>query len=758
MCFPAALATDPATEFVALTRHIWPRINNPYTRILRITSEAALETVPTATIGIGRSDEAVQVYESMFPLPEASGRACYVEFQLTHLSHVQPASYSIVAGVALAEIAGKALGRAKASAALDLTHSLLFDGLPAGKPLEPIELNVGDIIGIGMCFECHRDERSKDCLFVTKNGKLLIDSRTLPAAHRHQYLPTIACTGCFTSWSLNRGGKRRFLFDLAGWQSSHADHDVYRTYLGVDPLTTAPDDLSKFTWLEPKIAEYFAYAEHYLAIRRALASSKDKDFLFPVTSLQLKLLQLAQVKHYLFPPDVTTPWTLPPSCSTQASWTTFLQASGMEPFELNFDQDSDTMARHLQKHLTVLRADIQVRMMELVAERYSLRQSIFDDLEESRGGAMEGWIKFALFLNHNLHVPENPWTSFIREKVLDLLLEMGLSLDEVAAGFITAESATHDTEPDHDGANEQVDEALAERAISIGMSVVAWATYTGTLTKNLETELLALHGRPGPKIEAPIKDRSLYLLVVALMDDQHYWPLSMEWVLMQFEAFGFCHRFPQLNAIPKSFDEAVTAVQAYFGQLVAAFSEADFDMPLRDLQQLDAAGLSSDLEYLSHVCALATGKDLPSATVVRNLIASQIPLKLLQSRGLERVKTTDAHLLAPPALPFAAPQTMTQEIPPALPTDPPYAFPPPTAALPPPAQALPPALPPRSTDNMSPHPSRQTAQDNDGSSSTWPSEANTSISVGLALAGALAVGLASAAIGALVAISFVKRR
>lgn len=650
------MRTDLFSEFCALSRTIWPHLNHVSAKLLHSENMASsIEESSSLHVQVN-DNQVVQLYESLLPLPEASGRASYVEFKLLHSSQPLSESVSLVLGVALPGVVCASLGRTKASAALDLTRSLLYDGLQGGMTQNQIGISVGDVVGVGLCYECHGDERGIDCMLVTRNGQVLTQVRTLPALHRRQYLASIFCNGTSTTWSLNRGGSLPFMFEIGKWQRQHAEQDLFRMYLSADPMAPTSTDLSNDTWSDARLAEYFAYADHYIPIHRALQTCPDSDFLFTMAALQFKLLQWMRIRYRLFQTandDAETPWSIPPEYSTQAGLDAFLQSNGFPTFQLDFTLESPMLAQRLLKNLTMLRTDVQVRMLELAAERYGRRESVYDDLEESRGGALEGWIKFALFLHGTLHLPTNPWLTFIREKALDLQLEMGISMDEVAEGFFHEEPVN---EQAVDGNSQESQEELkANMAIAIGMTVMAWASYTGALTKNVATRLLQQKGHVVPPDTEPLhKDHSLSLLAFAILNAQDQWTPTMGWILMQYEAFGFCCSAPQLNILPSQFDSAVASVKAYFAQLVSELTEVDYEAPLQDIVHLgkgDFAG--GDLEYLAHVWTLATGiSTSPSPIFIRNLIASHIPEHLLQRAGLSREQ---AEPPSPPAAPPEAP-------------------------------------------------------------------------------------------------------
>jgi hypothetical protein len=613
-------------------------------------------------------NSSVQFEEPLQALPQARGRARYVEFIVEELNIGDGAMSELLCGFALPGLAnGDLLGRTKSSICVDVKNGLLFDGLRFGSPLLssiPKELKAGDIFGIGMCYECHVDELHMDCFFATFNGKLIASKRCLTSSNRGFYMTYLHTKDICTSFRVNRGQKRTFSFDIEGFQKEHAQHQLFKTYLPVSSSLFNERGSTDY-WIEERIANMFGYASHYVPIAKAMKRCTSQNWA-EICRLQLGLQYWNRIL-YLFhtltsdisasiEDDHSVQWPSP--FDSEESLDRLLESHSLPVLPAHKIQDIPAAVQSKRRsyliRLTRVRSALHLEIARMVRNAISKRPPIQDDADPlvARGGMLEGWSKLAIFLHETLDEQpgDSEWIHYVRDATLDSLIEEGLSLTDCCPGFLKDgleqegidevgkngdredESSQHEQGQDRDGDESPDDEeCFASEMTAIGADVIMWASWASMMTEGLERELKSLQGvdlPPAPLIE---HDHTLYVISKALVDQRD---LTPAWVLMQFKSWGFSKESP-LNVIPKTFDEAVVLLDQFFTKRVEMITDDQWKVILSEQRILEESDRGSqippskleDLLHLAHVWELATQSfpgSYPLAKALRKYIPSSI--------------------------------------------------------------------------------------------------------------------------------------
>lgn len=661
--FPHALDASQTCNFydelVELSNTLWPLLHKTDLSIV----SAGNRTTSGRSIKV-TSNTSLQLAEPLQPLPVASGRLRYLEFEVSAIEKTS-AELSLLIGVGLPGIEGPWTGKTRGSVAVDFISASVYEGSRIAHTLPPIVLKQGDHIGIGMSFECHNDEQQMDVFFATLNGTLLFESRSLASANRGFLLPSIYATGLNAQLTANHGAEP-FRFDLSLYQQTLASHPFYRNYLPFNPSNVEGTDSY---WTTSRICHQFAFHSQYRPIGDAMKHLTDSAYHEKVAALQIQIFRWQKI-FALFHRDESedAAETLPKHFDSQSALQATLIAEDLNPFQVDFNGDIPAIRRSILRSLTDLRYDIQLELLKIAAEFYSNRPSLYEDAQEIRSGLFEGHIKLALHLAKASQEPceDRSWLNLVMNYTFDDLVHSEIDLAANCPGYMNeelsddADTDGHAGDADVEGENANMEspdvgaaknetsaedeDELARRMVAIGSVVRAWASWAGAYIGGLELKLSASPESPA-ELSAVPKDVTLSYLSRGLVsslkdhsvDPETGLPVGASWLLMQYVSLGFGQK-SSLNELPLSLNEAIPRAETYFNEFISTFTPEDLALLQADVQLLASSQEDNDLEYLKHQYQLATGT-WPTQNDLCNVLQLQAPAGVLDAA------------LAPPALP-----------------------------------------------------------------------------------------------------------
>lgn len=619
---------------------------------------------PSVVINAGVS---IELVEPLQPLPMASGRLRFIEFQVGAIQ-THDSGTSLLVGVALPGIQGDWIGKTRGSVAVDFMRSVVYEGSRIALPLSSsISLVQGDTIGIGMSFECHDDELQMDTFFATYNGQLIFESRCLASANRGFFHIDIQSIGVSTLLTANQGASP-FSFDLVKFQQSIASHPFYRTYLPYNPFNTEGTEIY---WTHSRICHQYAFRRHYKPIEAALSKLPHSSFHERIASIQLQIFRWQKLIALFHRDETLNEFErLPEHFNSSIALHETLVTEDFKPFTIDFAGPIAQIRRSLLKSMTDLRYDIHLELLEVVAEHYSNRPSLFEDSDEIRSGLFEGHIKLALHLaeSERKNATDHHWLALVQNHVFEDLLESKIDLSSACPGYLdvdqngdgediaadskdvsTVDGDAVGTTPGEEAADPDFEESeneIAERMVDIGAALRAWASWTGAYIGGLEIQFEDPHSTDS-KFTAVPKDPTLAFLSKGLVnslknyiDAETELPIGARWLLMQYLSLGFGRDSP-LNILPLTLEEAIDNAKSYFEGICSTITESDLETIRGDLKLLSMNKEHSDLDYLKHQWEFAHGA-WPTDVQVCDLILSQLP------KHIASILETE---LAPPPLP-----------------------------------------------------------------------------------------------------------
>lgn len=641
---------DFYVELEQLSRSLWPHLHSEG---IPITINGK-DTITDRSIAV-KGQTNLKFSEPLQPLPVACGRARYIEFCVESIENVS-SNASLLLGFALPGIKYDWLAKTRGTVGFDFVRSCAHEGSRIPLPLdETITLKTGDTFGIGICFENHSDELQLDCFFATHNSVSVFESRCISASHRGYFRTHLNSNGADIVISVNRGTKP-FAFDLQKFQKEHATHPFYRTYLS--PSLFDVHGREHF-WNPYKIAQQFAFMDHYRPIEEALFSiGETSEYHLHISRLQLQTFRWQKIMalfHRQEEQDVQL-GRLPRFFESKEKFESTLALENFvvpSDAKIDFSGDVATIRKQLLMALTDMRHKIIIEMLRLAAAYYSERSSLFEDTEVIRSGSFEGYIKMALFLEEAAQEPnkDENWLRFIQESAFDDLVQSNMDLGATCLGYM--DPSEEDEEEVETQENEKIvqdvltytkasdsssDDEKAVKMIGIGWAVRAWAAWLGAHIAGIES-LLGVPPADGEKPSPIPTDTILNYVSNAIskklkqdlseLKNAHKKELSpgaLHWVLMQYLSLGFSQG-SFINYIPHTYESALNAVASHFEAQCKFTSEADISSLRTDIKILSESIDHEDIIHLKNQWFLATGHR-PTEHELIDVVLSQLPSAL----------------------------------------------------------------------------------------------------------------------------------